>query len=144
MVTSFSDCDGVVVGVVVGAVVVVVVVSTLSMLFLLSIVVIDDDVVDEEELNVSSSSGRNVGKEIDTKEPFKPVVVDSPSSSSSPKGDMPITLVPSSVLWTSPVLPAPPPPPPAPPAPPRTLRRMTGPRTRMISPIIALTFDSIL
>lgn len=140
MVTSFSDCDGVVVGVVVGAAVVDVVVSTLSMLFLLSIVVIDDDVVDEEELNVSSSSGGNVGKEIDTKEPFKPVVIDS-SSSSSPKGDMPTTLVPSSVLWTSPLLPVPPPPPPAPP---RTLRRMTGPRTRMISPIIALTFDSIL
>lgn len=136
MVTSFSDCDGVVVGVIVGAAVVVVVVSTLSM-FLLSIV--DDDVVDEEELDVSFSSGGNVGKEIDTKEPFKPVVIDSPSSSSSPKGDMPTTLVPSSVLWTSPVLPAPPPPPP-----PRTLRRMTGPRTRMISPIIALTFDSIL
>lgn len=134
MVTSFSDSDGVV-GIVVGAAVVVVVIS---MLALLSIV--EDDVVDEEELNVSSSSGGNVGKEIDTKEPFKPVVVDSPSSSSSPKGDMPTTLVPSSLLWTPPVLPPPLPPP----APPRTLRRMTGPRTRMTSAIIELTFDSIL
>ena len=131
MVTSFSDKDGVID--VVDVVVVVVVVST--MLALLSAVIIEDEVVDEEELNVSSSSGGNVGKEIDTLEAlFEPADVDSSSSSSS-KGDLPTTLVPSSLLSTPEVLPMPPP---------RRLRRMTGPRTRMISPIIELTFDSIL
>lgn len=134
MVTSFSDKDGVVDAVGIAVVVVVVSMLASSMFALLSTVVIEDEVVDEEELNVSSSSGGNVGKEIDTLEAlFEPVDVD--SSSSSPKGDMPITLVPSSFLLTPAVLPMPPP---------RILRRMTGPRTRMISPIIELTFDSIL
>lgn len=125
MVTSFSDKDDVIAAMVV-------VVST--MLTLLSAVVIENEVVDEEELNVSFSSDGNVGKEIDTLEAlFEPVDVD--SSSSSPKGDIPTTLVPSSLVSMPPVLPMPPP---------RILRRMTGPRTRMISPIIELTFDSIL
>jgi len=128
VVTSFSDSDGVDI-VVVAAVVVIALMSSL-----LSIVVIEDDVVDEEEPNVSSSSGGNVGKEIDTLEPFEAF----DSSSSSSKGDLPSTLVPSSLLWT-PVLPPPPPP-----APPRILRRTIGPRTRMTSATIALTFASIL
>lgn len=133
MVTSFSDSDGI--GVVVVGVPVVVVV--LMLVSLLSIVT-EDDVVD-----VSSSSGGNVGKEIDTLEPFEAVDIDSSSSSSSSKGDLPTTLVPSSVLSTPGVLP-PPIPPPLPAPPPRRLRRTTGPRTRMTSEIIELTFASIL
>lgn len=120
MVTSFSDCDGVV-GVAVA-----------TMLSVLRIVVNEGDVVD-----VSSSSGGNVGKEIDTMAPFEAGDEGDSSSSSSSKGDLPITLVPS-LLLSTPVLP----PPPAPP--PRTLRRMTGPRTRITSPIIELTLSSIL
>lgn len=136
VVTSFSDSDGVVL-VIDG--IAVVVATTLS---LLCIVVIEDD-VDEEKLDASSSSGGNVGKEIDTLEPFKPVELD--SSSSSSKGDLPSTLVPSPFLMTPAVLPPPAPPPPPPPAPPpRILRRTTGPRTRMTSAIIELTFSSIL
>lgn len=131
VVTSFSDSDGVVVGVAVVLIVAIV-------LSLLCIVVNEADV---EEL-VSSSSGGNVGKEIDTLEPFEADDVDSSSSSSSsPKGDMPITLVPSLLLWTPAVLPPPPTPPPPPP---RILRRTTGPRTRITSVIIELTFASIL
>lgn len=135
MVTSFSDNDGVVVGVTV-----VVVVET--KLPLLSTVV-EDDVVLEERPDSSTSSSGNDGKESDTLALLFEVDVDSASSSSSsPKGDIPTTLVPSSLLWTSP-LSVLPPPAPAPP-PPRTLRRMTGPRMRMISPIIELTLSSIL
>lgn len=133
VVTSFSDSDGVGVGVVVIDVPVVV----LMLPSLLSIVVTEND----EELDVSSSSGGNVGKEIDTLEPFEAVDFDSlSSSSSSSKGDLPTTLVPSLLLSTPGV--SPPPPPPAPP--PRRLRRTTGPRTRMTSEIIELTFVSIL
>lgn len=92
-----------------------------------------------EELDVfissSSSSSGNVGREIDTLE-FESVdfvSLSSSSSSSSPKGETPITLVPALLLWTPGLLP-----------PPRILRRKTGPRTRITSATIALTFASIL
>lgn len=91
-----------------------------------------------EELDVfissSTSSSGNVGREIDTLE-FELVdfVSLSSSSSSSPKGEAPVTLVPVLLLWTPGLLP-----------PPRILRRKTGPRTRITSATIALTFASIL
>lgn len=91
-----------------------------------------------EELDVfisASSASGNVGREIDTLE-FELVDFVSlslSSSSSSPKGETAITLVPEPLLWTPGLLP-----------PPRTLRRRTGPRTRITSATIALTFASIL
>lgn len=136
VVTSFSDSDGVEL-----VVVSVVIIVDITLASSLGVVVMENDVVDGEKLNVSSSSGGNVGKEIDTLEPFEAVDTDSSSSSSS-KGDLPTTLVPSLVLST-PGVPPPPLLPPIPP-PPRRLRRTTGPRTRMTSAIIELTFASIL
>lgn len=86
-------------------------------------------------VSVFSSSSGNVGREIDTLE-FELVdfVWLSSSSSSSPKGEVPVTLVPVLLLWVPGLLPPPP----------RIPRRKTGPRIRITSATIALTFASIL
>lgn len=116
------------------------------------VVVIVDDVTspplsiiveDGEELRsscTSSSLSGNVGREIDTLALFELVdfvSLSSPSSSSSPKGEVPITIVPPLLLWTPGLLPPPPPPP-------RTPRRRVGPTTRITSATIVLTIASIL
>jgi len=129
VVTSLSDGEGNVV---------VVAASTSFLLSTLSVVVIDEDKVEDDELGVSSSSAGNVGKSIDILESFELTDDDvllsssSSSSSSSPKGDSPNTLVPVSDLWTPGAL-----------LPPRRLLRTTGPRIRMTSATIELTFCSI-
>jgi hypothetical protein len=129
VVTSFSDGDGTVV----------VVVASTSFLLSTVVVIIDEDEVEDDELDVSSSDGN--GKLIDTLEPFEPIddvplssLFSSSSSSSSPKGDSPNTLVPLLVLSTPGLLLLPP----------KRLRRTIGPRARMTSAIIELTFASIL
>lgn len=127
MVTSLSDGGGTVADAVVALA------TTSFSLSAVSVAVVSEKV---DELGVSSSGG-NVGKSNDTLEPFEPtddVPLSSSSSSSSPKGDAPDTLVPTLVLSTPGLLLPPP----------KRLRMTTGPRARMISPIIELTFSSIL
>lgn len=129
MVTSLSDGGGTVADAVVALA------TTSFSLSAVSVAVVSEKV---DELGVSSLGG-NVGKSNDTLEPFEPtddvpLSSSSSSSTSSPKGDAPDTLVPTLVLSTPGLLLPPP----------KRLRMTTGPRARMISPIIELTFSSIL